>query len=285
MSEEVKDAISRRVDRVATTWEPRLREQARQQFEIDRDKLLAVLDEQKALKQTIDWQTVEKKWQTVMQEAGDRWREAFIPVIRGLVVDQAERYNVEFGYSFDVRNLYSEEWLLDYTMPFAEAVKDTTGDALNELLTQAQAEGWSVPQTQKHLRQMFEQYIKGGGTPEQFAWFKDRMPAYRTEMIARTESVRASSRGSQKLYEEWGVEFKQWHTAVDDRRCAFCAEMHGKVIPIKNAFFPKGGRMNVEVGEGDERRTVSIDFNYERVDGPCLHPGCRCVLLPVITIS
>jgi hypothetical protein len=268
------------VDRVALSWEPKFLQTARRQFARDLKALMVVLDEQKSAKATIDWQTVGKGWQQAMIDAGDEWRQAFIPVVRGLVIDQGEQYNTEFGFEFDVRNLYSEEWLLDYTMPFAESVIDTTNDDLNVLLTQGMAEGWSIPQTQRHLQQIFEQYMRDNLLPEAFAWFAARMPAYRAEMIARTESIRASGRGSNSLYRAWGVEYKQWYATEDDRLCPFCAQLHEKIIPTGDNFFPKGGRMNVEVGEGEDRRTLTLNFGYEDVVSPPAHPLCRCVLLP-----
>jgi hypothetical protein len=57
-------------------------------------------------------------------------------------------------------------------------------------------------------------------------------------------------------------------------------QLHEKVIPTGNNFFEQGGRMNVEVGAGDDLRTLTLNFGYEAVVSPPLHPDCRCVLLP-----
>lgn len=269
---------------MAAAWEPRIAQVAAGQFEKDLEALLNILTETERIKADIDWQTINTEWKRYLEAAGDDWRSAFIPVLQGLMVDQGERLNVEFGMEFDVRNLYTEEFLIDYLMPFAESVRDTTGDGLNELLTQAMQEGWSIPRTQRGLRLMFDQWIGGDArdicqrenlTPEQ-QWFCQRRTPYRTELIARTESIRSSSRGSVALYEAWNIEGKQWWAQIDERTCVFCAEMHEKIIGVSEAFFPQGGRMNVQVGD----RTATLKFDYEEVTSSPLHPGCRCTILP-----
>jgi len=99
-------------------------------------------------------------------------------------------------------------------------------------------------------------------------------------MIARTETIRASARGSQALYQSWDVKAKQWHTVADDRRCPWCAEMDGTIIPIGGTFFEKD--TDFTVPSAATGNPVTMKLTYEAVQGPPLHPNCRCQILPVL---
>lgn len=267
-------------DRIAQSWERRFGDEAVRQFENDKRHLLALLREAQhkslAQKATVNWLTLDQEWQVYLELAGDNWREAFIPLMQGVMMDQGNALNLAFGMQFDVRNLFAEAWFNDYTIEFAQPILATTERDVRQLLQQAQAEGWSIPTMQKHLTEVFEQYMAGELTPEDFAWFEARMPAYRRELIARSETIRSSNRGSEALYRDWGVQYKEWLTALDDRTCPWCAEMNGKRIPTDGRFFEKGDVF--AVGQGDAAQKLAL--NYENVTSPPLHPNCRCTLIP-----
>lgn len=86
-----------------------------------------------------------------------------------------------------------------------------------------------------------------------------RIHRYRSETIARTEILRASSEGRREGWQQ-GVEegfidtnwIKVWSTEFDDRTCPECEDMEGETAPVLGDF-----------PEGD----------------PPLHPNCRCTLL------
>jgi hypothetical protein len=178
-------------------------------------------------KQTVDWQAVNRDWDDYFQSgaAGDNWREEFLPVIEGVILDQGNAWNVAFGMQFNVRNLFAEEWFEDYLIKFAQDIDRTTNDNLTEMLQQAMREGWTVDQMRKQIDLQFDQYIEGNqvdctrsdlNSTEQ--WFCDRQPRFRREMIARTETIKASNAGSIALFRDWGVvEGKEWLATGDDR--------------------------------------------------------------------
>lgn len=228
-------------------------------------------------KQEVDWQTVGKGWEFYLEQAGDGWRDAFVPVVRGTVEAQAVHLSTVFGMEYDVVQLLAAQWFDDYLDKLQFAIIDTTKKDVAVLMQQAILEGWSIPTMEGHLATLFGQYIKGDKVPDDFKpWFTERMPAYRRELIARTESIRSSARGSEALYKEWQIQYKQWITAIDDRTCPWCLPMDGKIIAIGESWFRRGEQWNVEVGE--HMRTLR--FDYEDVTGPPLHPNCRCALLP-----
>ena len=102
----------------------------------------------------------------------------------------------------------------------------------------------------------------------------------RAENIARTETVRAQGKAELQVWEESGVVIgKVWYTALDERVCPFCKSMHGKTFTLKERIFSRGQTLDVIDDQGVER---SLNFDYETVTAPPLHPQCRCVLLPEI---
>lgn len=219
---EAKARIGKQIDRTAQKWEPQFGEQAAQQFEIDKRNLLAILNKAKSKayrsKATVDWQTVDRGWQSYLDEAGERWRGAFVPLIQGEITDQAEHLNATFGMQFDVRNLFAEKWFDEYTLEFAQPIMDTTKKDISALLKQGMEEGWSVTTMRDHLEDIFEQWMSGDLSPEDFEWFEQRMPDYRRENISRTETMRASNAGSHNLYKSWdpGL-YKEWLATADNR--------------------------------------------------------------------
>lgn len=82
--------------------------------------------------------------------------------------------------------------------------------------------------------------------------------------IARTETINAANRGQ---LEAWGQlqregvltpdVGKEWITTPDDRRCLYCQAMDGQVVPLGEPF---------------------LSTRYGKVQGPTLHPRCRCAM-------
>lgn len=97
--------------------------------------------------------------------------------------------------------------------------------------------------------------------------YADRMLTMRAETIARTETISAARLGTQMAWEqaaEHGLlnrtTLRQgWLTTPDDRLCPDCSE----VPDLNEDGVPLGGKFETPLGP---------------VDGPTLHPNCRCVL-------
>ena len=98
--------------------------------------------------------------------------------------------------------------------------------------------------------------------------------------IARTESVRAYTDGQVAAWEESGVvSRKAW--LLSPTSCEFCEiaamEYGEQGIALDQPFFQKGDR--IVASDGRE-----LNLNYENVNGPPLHPFCRCTLVPVVDL-
>lgn len=95
------------------------------------------------------------------------------------------------------------------------------------------------------------------------ATYAARLLRQRALLIARTETIAAASRGQLLA---WARARREgllpatakvvWETTPDDRRCPYCAAMHGRRVSLGSMFVtPLGARR-----------------------GPPLHPNCRCAL-------
>lgn len=83
----------------------------------------------------------------------------------------------------------------------------------------------------------------------------DEARGYRSERIARTETIRGYREGNIELWEESEVvEEAEWWTALDERVCEECMALHGQTFPLQEA------------------RSKSQE----------IHPNCRCDLIPVV---
>lgn len=97
--------------------------------------------------------------------------------------------------------------------------------------------------------------------------YADRMLNMRAETIARTETINAARLGTQNAWRqsaEAGLlnhnSMRQgWMVTPDDRLCEFCAP----VPDLNPDGVPLGGQFETPLGP---------------VDGPTLHPNCRCVV-------
>ena len=280
LSEEQKDRLGRNFDNIAGQWEGRFEETAEAIFKAEQRHVLAMVTKAARTaiqrKATVNWSEVATDWLHFYQtEAPEVWRRAFMPLIEGVVTEQAEMWTAAFGMQFDVRNLFAEDWYTDYVMDFAAGVVETTEKDLRAVLQEGMAEGWSIPTMQKRTRSLFEQYLTGALSVDDFEWFTERMPRHRTEMIARTETIRASNRGSNELYSQWGVEQKEWLTTLDDRQCWFCEDMHGTLISVGGTFHDEGTTMTSTRKDAEGNvQTRHLKFNYEAVTSPPLHPNC-----------
>jgi len=102
----------------------------------------------------------------------------------------------------------------------------------------------------------------------------DNAETFRSERIARTESIRYNNAAAQQAYEDSGVvEAKEW--LVEPDACEFCAPMAGKIVDLKDSFFKEG-----DTATGAEGGRMDLD--YGTTEYPPLHPMCRCHTAPIL---
>ncbi|CAB4151707.1 Bacteriophage/Gene transfer agent portal protein [uncultured Caudovirales phage] len=138
---------------------------------------------------------------------------------------------------------------------FTQSMLKTDRDKLIAIISEGLTAGESVPTIRSNIQGAFDTFKKN-----------------QAQLITRTEVIKASNMASVDAWEQSGVVMaKQWLTAEDDRvDSELCAPMNGKTIGLRDKFFKKGEEFNGHI------------FDYESIKQPPLHPGCRCVLLPVL---
>lgn len=147
----------------------------------------------------------------------------------------------------------------------ATGVNRYTSVRVGEILGNGIAEGETIPQLAARVQEWAGE--KGDA---------DRATRRRALTIARTEAQRASRAAEVEAWRSTGlVEGKTWLLAPDP--CEFCEaaskSFSENAVGIEESFYRKGETL---VGaDGGE-----LVLDYENVDGPPLHPNCRCSLQP-----
>ena len=121
---------------------------------------------------------------------------------------------------------------------------------------------------QRAVGLVFDQWIGGGVEGEDLAFALERLPNYRVENIARTETMRASNEGALALYRNWGTKKKEWLATVGDGRTRPEHEdANGQVVGIDEPFIVGGVEMQ---HPGDANAPLRLVCQ------------CRCTTIPVI---
>lgn len=270
---EQKALLWKAMDDIALHNEGAFRNYAATQFELDRREMMVLIAgaQEKALRQkaTIDWQPVADDALQVIQGAGERWRSAFIPVVRGVVTDVSSFWNVEAGLSFDVTRLEDQAFFTDYSMDFWDQISETSRSEIGGVIQRGIREGWSISEMQSGLDSVFQQWIGGDGDAALQRFASGRLQPWRTELIARTESTKATSWGAWQTYRGAGVAEKEWISTSDARTRPTHVTANRQVRKIDEPF-EVGGHKMMHPGDGSLGAPVSEIGN------------CRCSVLPVL---
>jgi len=200
------------------------------------------------------WLFSKKKWQGTFQKDGKLM--AAKPMADGgqYILDE-----LEVELVFDGADPNAIEWLAANSKNAAWSVTNTVHARLKKALMDAVEAGESIPKIRKRVEEIFENISK-----------------VRAEMIARTETLKATNRGVWLGMRQSGVvEGKQWMAAMDKRTCAECAEMDGATMPLDDPFFELGESHTFKSGK-------TMVFDYEEIQHCPMHPDCRCTLMAIL---
>lgn len=210
--------------------------------------------EQKAM---VSWSTFfDDVLDYLENEAPELWRKVFRPLIQGVVIDQGKRWAGILGMTFDVKPLFARDWYNRYIEGFPIPIIDTTKSEIGTLVDLAMNEGWSIPNMQNAITEAFDIWAD-----------------YRTERIARTETMRAANAGTTELFQEWGVRRQEWLSTKDDRTRESPpdefdhVQADGEVVNICEPFMATGEPL---MYPGDPAGSAGNTIN------------CRCTVIPVV---
>lgn len=280
VGDELKAAYYEKANETADQYEDDFRENAVDEFNAEMRMVLAAVTEAKSYslsrKASFDWQRLQLDVGLYFGngEADQAWRTRFAPLLQGVMQDTGTNMIAQFGLAFNVPNIGALQWFDEYTLVFAQKINQTTISGLTSVFQQGELEGWSIATTEKRIKELFDQWIKGDGTKDDFEWYNQRMPAHRIETIARTETMRGSNYGAFKLMKDWGVQKKEWLATGDSRtrptHMDAWATYSGKgAIPI-DQYFKVGGQSLMQPGDSNG-------------GGEAIN--CRCTTIPVVELS
>jgi len=150
---------------------------------------------------------------------------------------------MDLTMSMDMEREEIKKLLKEKGRLFAVNVTDTTNDFIKKQVVDGIAKGDSIPKIKKRIVGVF-----------------DSATEFRAERIARTESLKYSTRATEQAFKDSGiVEGKMWVTDPDP--CPLCQELAGRTAPLGGNFVKKGGSVLGNV------------FDYEDIPTPPLHPN------------
>ena len=170
------------------------------------------------------------------------------------------------GIAFEVVNPRTTEYLLDAGRRIGESVTDTWRKQIRESLIAGIEAGENIRQIADRIRA-----IQGADFVQ-----------WKAEQIARTETGFAQIAGSIEGWRQSGVVAGKRYVLAPDA-CPFCraiaAEYEKVNLALDQPFRSLGSTIEAEFPNG-KRRILRID--YRALQGPPIHPNCRCALQPII---
>jgi HK97 family phage portal protein len=208
----------------------------------------------------------------------NRWDAALVDSLRPFIADA-----LEAGVSLGLETVARVEGAPTFTPNKDDLAAYTQAESTRL----ARVAGSSVNgYTSVRVRDLLEDGIEKGETIDDLAdrvqdWAgekgdADRLVRNRALMVARTEAQRATRAAEVEAWKATGVvEGKAWLLAPDP--CEFCEAaskaFSKNAVGLGESFYAKGSTL---VGaDGGE-----MVLDYEDIQGPPLHPNCRCSLQP-----
>jgi SPP1 gp7 family putative phage head morphogenesis protein len=149
------------------------------------------------------------------------------------------------GFAFDRTNPRAQEWVDAHAAETIDGINETTRESIKDLIDHAFEGEFDVHDLADEVTELI-------GDPN------------RAELIARTETLRASNEGQQEAWLQavdvgllTGTENREWIVTPDDRLCLICEPMDGQTVALDEAF---------ELEDGT------------KIDVPPAHPRCRCTM-------
>lgn len=149
------------------------------------------------------------------------------------------------------------KWIWENIERMSDDIDKTTRVEILDIVKQWNRDKVWVAQIAASVRSKFSEYTR---------------KSWRIEKIVRTEITRASNKSQEEAYVQSGVVAqKEWYTAIDERRCQYCADLHGKKIKLWEDFLKLG--------------TTHLwqKIDYETISFPPRHVNCRCTERPIIS--
>ena len=248
--------------RMARAVKRQLRSQARSVIE-QVGQNLSSKHSASAIMDTIDWKKVFEGFPSAVADplkkmAADAVKRSQDSVNKAL----AAKMRKDSSAGVTIAPGFVNDWSLQYAMDRGAELVGMKYDAAGNLIENPDAQ-WAISDdTRAGVQRMLEQAISDGWTLDEFADALTDSYAFssdRADMIARTETRLADSKGTLAGWKESGVVEKKVWLVSNDGCCDDCQE-------------------NADEGE------IALDDDFPSGDdAPPAHPNCRCVVSPVVS--
>jgi SPP1 gp7 family putative phage head morphogenesis protein len=148
------------------------------------------------------------------------------------------------GFNFDSTDPRAVDWVRDHAGETIDGINADTREQIRDVIEDAFSDQFDVDDLTNEIAN-----IIGDDA--------------RAEVIARTETMRASNEGQLEAWDQakdagllTGTESKEWIVTPDDRLCPICEPMDGITVGLDENF----------------------DVDGDQVDAPPAHPNCRCTI-------
>jgi len=259
------------LDAIAEEHEDAFRAMMAGTFEYDNRHIQAIIKgaeiRSRNRKGTLSWAYISRAITEYYKGIGDEYlAQNFLKVGSALFDDTADSWAMHFGAQFSLRPILAEKWFIDYALKFSSPITKTSSVVMSDVIAQGLKEGWSIPELQTQINMLTQQWAFGNVDPTDTAWALERLPIYRSEMIARTETIRAVNAGSMALGKRLNAKKKEWLATTDDRTRPSHLEADGSVVDIDEPFL---------IGNYDMMYPGDAEYGAP----PSEFVNCRCCVL------
>lgn len=287
---ELKDNMALSQDRIAHRYEPKFAAAAKKRFASDKAEVLrlfaAAQKSYRKARKSFDWNDFENSIRFYLFVKGQgEWSWEFAAWFYELAwdarddwIDKMKLREVYPTINFDLiflsrASIEGEAWFADYTLKFARAINKTTHEGIHAVIRDGLADGMGTDKIGKKLGLLFDQYMTGNTSPEDWEFMQERLPPYRVEMIARTETHGAMNAANNSFFKRTGATMREWWATPDDRTRPSHLEAWNRY------------------SEGGNPGPIPFDMDFIVGGAPMKHPGdksaplrefinCRCVEVP-----
>lgn len=183
--------------------------------------------------------------------------DATMPVLTDLANVQgglSMRFAGDSGNEF-ILTAPMQDILRSSTARMAQSVNARTLERLNQTLAEGLSNGEGIPKLRERVNEVY-----------------DSLNGYRSELIARTETLKASNSATIWAYKQTGyVVGKKW--VINPGACELCASMDGRTVSLDDNY--------LNLGESVQ----DYPIQYEAINTPPLHPNCRCTVVPTTSLG
>jgi HK97 family phage portal protein len=241
--------------RISKGYESHIRKALTEYFEAQKSEVLKNVE--KALNQK-SFEYRKAKWFDL-----DKWVDKMVakikPSLKGTINDIGQEAGILVGHNFNADSDNISTFLGTRSKKVSKEVNAETDRRLKAAIAEGIANGEGTFEIGERVKTIY-----------------DQAEGYRSERIARTETIRASGFAHEEAWKQSGVvEGKEWFTAKDERVCEFCGPMDGNTRFLDQEFFAKDVTL-----VGDKGGT--LNFGFDSIDTPPLHVNCRCAMLPIL---